>query len=170
LDPYLGEIRLMSFNFAPKYWAQCNGQLLPINQYQALFSLLGTYFGGNGIQTFGLPDMRGRAPLSQSPNYVMGQMGGTETVTLTITQMPQHNHFMQAVNSAGSATRPIGRLLAQAGTGASAGYTTSISSNLTALNPNTVQPTGANQPHTNIQPYLAMTYCIALAGIFPSRN
>jgi microcystin-dependent protein len=173
LEQYLGEIRLVSFNFAPKYWAQCNGQLLPINQYQALFALLGTYFGGNGTTNFALPDMRGRAPVSQSQNgqYPLGMKQGTENVTLNSTEIPQHNHFVQAVNSAGATQRAINNLLARSAsaTGPGAVYTASPA-NLTALNQASIQPYGGSQPHNNMQPYLAMTYCIALQGIFPSRN
>jgi microcystin-dependent protein len=172
---YLGEIRLFSFNFAPKYWAQCNGQLLSIQQYAALFSLLGTYFGGNGIQTFGLPDMRSRVPLSQSLNgqYIMGQMAGNEAVTLNANQLPQHQHFLQAVNNNTSGViTAIGHLLAVSTStaGSPNRYAPGNTGNLTTLNPNSVQPVGSTQPHTNIQPYLAMEYCIALQGIFPSRN
>lgn len=169
-NQYLGEIRLMAFNFAPKQWAQCIGQLLSIQQNTALFALLGTNFGGNGVSTFGLPDMRGRAPVHQSPNYVLGQMAGTETVTLNTTQIPQHQHFVQAVNGPGGASRPINAMLARSAAASGGGAVYTGASNTTPLNQNSIQPYGNSQPHVNMQPYLAMTYCIALQGIFPSRN
>lgn len=173
-DQYLGEIRAFGFNFAPVGWAQCNGQLLSIQQYTALFSLLGTYYGGNGTSNFGLPDMRGRAPLSQSTNgqYNMGQMSGTETVTLNTAQVPQHNHFARAVSSAPTTTnRPVNNIFAQStASGSAAGAVYTGATNLITINQATIQPYGQNQPHNNLQPYLAMTYCIALAGIYPSRN
>lgn len=174
MDPFLGEIRLLSFNFPPKYWAQCAGQLLAVNQNQALFSLLGTYYGGDGRTTFALPDLRGRVPVhmgqADSGTYTIGQRAGTETVTLNANEMPQHNHMVQAVNSAGNDAVPIGHLLAQSiGTGqAQPGYV--AAANTTTLNPASIQPTGGNGAHENRQPFLAMNYCIALSGIYPSRN
>jgi microcystin-dependent protein len=171
LDQYVGEIRLLSFNFAPKGWAFCNGALLAINQNQALFSLLGTYYGGNGIQNFALPDLRSRAPIHMSSANPIGQIGGAEQVALIATQIPGHIHMVQAVNSLGKSQKSINNLLAQSAsaTGTGAGYAAGTS-NLTALNPASIQPAGSGQPHSNIQPYLAMNYCIALTGIFPSRN
>ena len=174
MDPFLGEIRLLSFTFAPKYWAQCAGQLLAINQNQALFSLLGTFYGGNGTTNFALPDLRGRVPVhmgqSSSGTYVIGQAAGTEAVTLNTGQMPQHNHNVQAVNSVGTADKPINKLLAQSvGTGQfQPGYV--AAGNTTTLTPASIQPNGGNQPHENRQPFLVMNYCIALAGIYPSRS
>lgn len=174
MDPFLGEIRLMSFNFAPKGWAQCAGQTLAINQNQALFALLGTYYGGNGTANFMLPDLRGRVPVhmgqSSSGTYAIGQQAGTENVTLNTSQLPQHNHLVQAVNTKGGALEPFNKFLAQSqGTGqGQPGYV--AAANTTTLNPASIQPAGGTQPHTNIQPYLAMNYCIALQGIFPSRN
>ena len=169
-DPYLGEIRLLSFNFPPKGWAQCNGQLLAINQYQALFSLLGTQFGGNGVQNFALPDMRSRVPVHMSGTYPIGGTGGVETVSLNSNQIPSHIHMVQAVNTKGGAVLPVGHLLSQSeGTGQlQPGYV--APANTTTLNPASIQPAGNGQPHNNLQPYLAMNYCIALQGIFPSRS
>lgn len=175
MDPYLGEIRLLSFNFAPKGWAFCAGQLLPINQYTALFSLLGTSYGGNGIQNFQLPDLRSRVPIHMGSGaggtYVIGQAAGVENVSLIANQIAAHTHSLQAVNSTGGTARAIGNLLAQsAQSGANPGAVYTGPSNLTPLNPASIQPAGSGQPHTNIQPYLAMNYCIALQGIFPSRG
>jgi microcystin-dependent protein len=171
-NPYLGEIRLLSFNFAPKGWAQCNGQLLAINQNQALFSLLGTQFGGNGVQNFALPDMRSRVPVHTDggSSYPIGGVGGVENVALNGNQIPSHIHMAQAVNTQGSLPNPISHLLAQSeGTGqGQPGYV--APSNTTPLNPASIQPAGGGQPHSNIQPYLAMNYCIATQGIFPSRS
>lgn len=166
----------MAFNFAPKGWAQCSGQLLSIQQNQALFALFGTYYGGNGVNTFGLPDLRGRAPLSQGQSfdgqsYSIGQTAGTPTMTLNSTQIPQHQHFVQAVNSPGTTDRAINNLLGQSaktGTDPAAVYTSPA--NLTSLNAASIQTYGNNIPHENMQPYLAMTYCVAMQGIFPSRG
>jgi microcystin-dependent protein len=171
-SPFLGEIRLFSFNFAPKGWAFCNGALLAINQYTALFSLLGTYYGGNGIQNFALPDLRSRVPLhmGSSPygSYTIGEQAGEENVTLLSTQLPAHNHMLRAINAAGNSVDPIGNGLAQSGT-TNPRYA-SGGSNVVALNPASIQPAGGNLPHSNIQPYLSMNYCIAMVGLFPSRG
>ena len=173
-DQYLGEIRPLAFNFAPQYWAQCNGQLLPINQYQALFSLLGTYYGGNGTNNFALPDLRGRVPFAQSGSYTIGQAGGTETVTLNQTTIPQHNHLFVGTTSSGNDLTPtnsgflLGTVYNVHGSSADNFYV--AAGGLTPLNPGSVGPVGNSQPHTNIQPYLAINWCIALQGIYPSRN
>jgi microcystin-dependent protein len=176
--PFIGEIRAFGFNFAPKTWAMCNGQLLQISQNAALFSLLGTQYGGNGVQTFGLPDLRGRAAMNQGQgpglsNYVIGEQIGTETVTLVSTEMPQHNHLWAANNAAGDTAAPINNFLAGAIVptnnvpvptyAAPGGATVPLAAAMLGL-------TGNNQPHQNMQPYLVVTYCIALSGIFPSRN
>jgi microcystin-dependent protein len=171
LDQYLGEIRIFSFNYAPKGWAMCAGQLLPINQNTALFSLLGTQFGGNGTTNFQLPDMRSRVPIHAGSGYNIGETGGAEQVVLNINQIASHQHLMQAVNSPGAVETAIGNTLAQSNsTAASPNRYAAGSSNLTALNPASIQPVGGNQPHSNIQPFLAMNYCISLTGIYPSRN
>lgn len=177
-SPFLGEIRAFGFNFAPKGWAMCNGQQLAINTNQALFSLLGTQYGGNGLQTFALPDLRGRGAVNQGQgpglsNYVIGEQTGTETVTLITTQMPQHNHLWAANNAAGDTAAPIANFLAGAIVptnntpvptyAAPGGATVPLAANMLAL-------AGQNQPHPNMMPYLVVTYCIALQGIFPSRN
>jgi microcystin-dependent protein len=169
-EPFLGEIRLFPYNFAPRGWAFCQGQILSIAQNTALFSLLGTTYGGNGVTTFALPDLRGRVAVSQGQGpglspYSLGEQGGVESVTLIATQMPQHNHLI-SVNNAGSSTgRPSGNYPGQ-----TSGNTYAPSSDGSTFAPQAVGMAGGNQPHTNIQPYLALNYCIALEGIFPSRN
>lgn len=163
-EPFLGEIRLMSFNFAPKGWAMCNGQQLPINQNQALFALLGTSFGGNGQTTFALPDFRGRTPLHFGGNYTIGQRGGEQAHTLSQSEMPTHVHRVQAVRGNGTALVPTGNLLANHLNG----YTGPV--NLTTLQPATVANVGGGQAHLNMQPFLTLNFCVALQGIFPSQN
>jgi|SRR5215216_3719109 len=160
-EPFLGELKLMGFNFAPKAWAQCNGQLLPINQNQALFSLLGTMYGGNGQTTFALPDLRGRVPLHRG-RLTQGQKSGEEAHTLNLSEMPTHNHSVSASSQNGDQAGP--KILG----GASNAYATA--SNLISIAQGTVSNTGGSQPHENRQPYLVLNWCIALQGIFPSRN
>lgn len=170
-EPFMSEIRLMSFNFPPAGWAMCNGQLLPINQNQALFSLLGTTFGGNGQTNFALPDLRGRVPIHVGNGYTRGQSGGEMAHTLSISEMPAHTHFVQASYTQGNAVNPnfggTGRVLA-----ADPGnpYSPGFAPNAVALNPGTVANIGGSQAHLNMQPFLTLTYCIALIGIFPSPN
>ena len=169
-EPFLGEIRAVGFNFAPVGWAMCNGQLLSIAQNTALFSLLGTTYGGNGTTTFALPDLRGRVGIHQGQGpglspYVIGQVAGTETVTLIAQQMPQHNHVVNASGAAGTATRPTTAVLAKTTAPAYA-----PASDGTVMAANMIGTAGGNQPHSNIQPYLAVNFIIALEGIFPSRN
>jgi microcystin-dependent protein len=178
--PFMGQIEIFSFNFAPKGWALCNGQLLPINQNQALFSLLGTQFGGNGQTNFALPDLRSRIPISMGTN-IIGTAAGTESVTLNIGTMAQHTHQMKAdgTTAAGSnfptpgnsGTSVMGN---SGGTQVPPGsFTVSIysSAGVTGtLAPQVISNNGGSQPHTNIQPYLCLNFCIALQGIFPSRN
>ncbi|KAB2810664.1 phage tail protein [Pimelobacter simplex] len=164
-EPYLSEIRLMSFNFPPKGWAFCNGQLLPINQNQALFSLLGTTYGGNGQTNFALPNLRGRVPIHQGPGFFLGTQAGAETHTLTVGEMPQHLHPVQASpTTSGGSANPGGAFLG----GANNVYRSGTPSQ--ALHPSTVGLTGGSQAHTNMQPYLTLNFCIALVGIFPSPN
>ena len=164
-EPFLAEIRIMSFNFAPKGWAQCNGQLLPINQNQALFSLLGTTYGGDGRVNFALPDFRGRAPIYQGQGWLLGQKAGEEFHTVTQSEMPAHNHLVSASNSTvGAVGGPSGNILA-------ASNITFYRNNAdSTLHPLEVTNVGGSQPHENRQPYLVLTFCIALQGIFPSRN
>jgi microcystin-dependent protein len=160
-DPFLGELKLMSFSFPPKGWAMCNGQFMAINQNQALFSLLGTTYGGNGQTTFALPDLRGRVPLHRG-DLTQGQVLGTETHTLNLSQMPAHTHNVRASSQNGNQADP--KILA----GASNAYTGP--SNLTPIAPGTVSNVGGSQAHENRQPYLVLNWCIALQGIFPSRT
>lgn len=164
-EPFIGEIKLFSFNFAPRFWALCNGQLLAINQNQALFSLLGTTYGGNGTTNFALPNFQGRTPISRGSGFVQGQISGVENVTLISTQLPQHNHTMVASSSAPAQRSPSGGYLSTFPT--ENAYSGAGTSN-TAMNPTGVA--GANQGHPNIQPSLVLNFCIALSGIFPSRN
>lgn len=166
-EPFLAEIRLMSFNFAPKGWALCNGQLLPINQNQALFSLLGTTFGGNGQTTFGLPDMRSRTPISFGNGHTLGERAGTETVTLSLAEMPAHSHFVGANNgTTGNVTSPIGNFFSNSAPPNI--YTNGPAA--TSLPANTVSQVGGSQAHNNLQPFLTINFSIALQGIFPSQN
>jgi len=165
-DPFLSEIRLFSFNYAPRGWAQCNGQLLPINQNTALFSLLGTTYGGNGQTTFALPDLRGRAALHFGNGFNLGQNGGEYAHTLTQNEMPQHTHALQA-NSAAATTIIPGNTVVFARRQAEIYH---APSNLVAMAPASVSNLGGSQPHENTPPYLTINFCIALQGIFPSRN
>jgi len=174
-DPFLGEIRLVGFTFAPQGWALCDGQLLSIAQNTALFSLLGTTYGGNGQTTFALPDLRGRVPIhpGQGPglsNYVLGEQSGSENVTLNTSQLPGHNHPLASSNQQGSSSDPSGYFPAvlndPAGTIAVNGY---LASSNSTLNPAAIGVTGGNQPHSNIQPFLCVNFIICLQGIYPSR-
>ncbi len=165
-EPFLSEIRIFSFNFAPKGWAQCNGQLLPINQNQALFSLLGVTYGGNGQTTFALPNLRGQVPIHDGGGFTLGQTGGSASVTLTQQSMPQHLHFGQGTtNSSGNVATPGNALLASGGV-----TVYSPPSSLVALDPTSVTNVGGSQAHENRQPYLVLNFCIALQGIFPSQT
>jgi len=165
--PFLGEIKIISWNFPPKGWALCNGQLLPINQNQALFSILGTTYGGDGRVNFALPDLRGRVPIYQGSEFnVLGQKGGEEFHTLTQSEMAAHPHFAQVTTQNATTGSPGNNMLAGV---PSFAYSTSIS-NLTSLLPPTVTNTGGSQAHENRQPYLVVNFIIALQGVFPSRN
>jgi microcystin-dependent protein len=168
--PILAEIRMMSFNFPPKGWALCNGQTLPINQNQALFSLLGTTYGGNGQTTFQLPNLQSRVPNHMGAGFVEGQTGGAESVQLNTNQLPTHTHPLAAVNSPGLSAKPFNKFLARSSTGVDGSTYLPGAANLVALSPASLQPAGAGGAHTNIQPYLTINFSIALQGIFPSRN
>jgi microcystin-dependent protein len=165
--PFLGELRIISFNFAPKGWALCNGQFMPINQNQALFSILGTTYGGNGQTTFALPDLRGRVPIHMGAGFDLGQKGGQEFHTLTQSEMPQHLHFAQG-STANSTTNVPASNLMFGNTAPNDLYTGPAA--LTAMIPQTITNVGGSQPHENRQPFLTMNIMIALQGIFPSRN
>lgn len=179
-NPYIGEIRLFAGNFAPRGWAFCMGQLLSISQNTTLFSLIGTYYGGNGQTTFALPDYRGRVPINQGQgpglsNYTMGQTGGTETVTLTSNQIPAHQHALNATTAQGSATTPNNTVMLA--TPVEPGVQTALyvvpgnsTVNPVPMAAQSIGQAGGNQPHTNMMPTLAMNYIIALEGIFPARN
>lgn len=164
-EPFLGEIRIVSFNFPPKGWALCNGQLLPINQNQALFALLGTMYGGNGQTTFALPNLRGRVPVHVGPGLTQGQNVGAETHTLTLTELPAHSHSLGALKADASQRAPSGRLPAFA-----AEEVYSREGNPTPMNAAAVSTAGGSQPHENRQPFLGLNFVIALQGIFPSRD
>lgn len=163
-EPFLSEIRIFSFNFPPKGWAFCNGQLLPINQNQALFALLGTTYGGNGQTNFALPNLQGRTPIHFGNGHTLGETGGEAAHTLTMNEMTQHTHFAQGSGNNGDTVIPGGSVL-----GATAGMYGGAT-NLTALLPASVTNIGGSQPHENRQPFLVLNFCIALQGIFPSQN
>ena len=177
METFLGSLLLVPYNFAPTGWALCNGQLLPISQNNALFSLLGTTYGGDGKTTFALPDLRGRVPISsgQGPglqNYQLGQSGGAETATLTSTQLPAHTHSVNTVTGAATSKNPANQLLAES-TGASVGSSPNIYASAqpnSTLASSAIGPTGGSQPVNISSPYLTLNWIIALAGIFPSRS
>ncbi len=161
--PYLAEIRIFSFNFAPKGWAMCNGQLLPINQNQALFALLGTTYGGDGRVNFALPNLQGRVPVYVGNGIVLGQMGGETGHTLNMAEMPAHIHPPVGSGTTANAADPTGNLWAAV----NGAYSPTPN---TAMNPACVLNAGGSQPHENMSPYLTLNFCIALQGIFPSQN
>jgi microcystin-dependent protein len=165
-EPFLAEIRLVSFNFPPKGWALCNGQLLPINQNQALFSVLGTTYGGDGRTTFALPNLQGRVPLQTGGGFALGQSGGEAAHVLTVGEIPAHSHTAAAASEAGSAQSPQGNFWAAVGPFEAF----SDAPPDTTLNPGAIATTGANQAHDNMPPFLVLNFVIALQGIFPSRN
>lgn len=170
-EPFLSEIRIFSFNFAPKGWALCNGQLLPINQNQALFALLGTTYGGNGQTNFALPNLRGRASIHEGAGHTLGEAAGSSAVTINIQQLPTHTHTMtsnMAITSANqNATQgsPGGNNWANTGK-----QIWNTAQGNAVMHPASVSNVGGSQPHTNMQPYLVLNFCIALQGIFPSQN
>jgi microcystin-dependent protein len=170
-EPFLAEVRIVGFNFAPRGWAFCDGQILPINQNQALYSLLGTTYGGDGRTSFALPDLRGRVPIhvgtsDGGTNHTLGQKGGEETHVVSANEMPTHTHNAQATSDSGNTPIPTGNVLANS----APSELYHGASNLIALTPGTIANTGGGQVHNNMQPFLALNFCIALQGLFPSRN
>jgi len=164
-EPYVGEIRMVGFNFAPRGWAFCDGSLLSIAEYEALFNLLGTTYGGDGQTTFALPDLRGRIPFHQGNSFVMGQIAGSESVTLVANQLPTHTHVLGANSSAGTQDSPAGGFWAQS---ALDEYSTQAAAH--SMAPAAVGLTGGNQPHDNMPPFLVINFVISLFGIYPSQN
>jgi microcystin-dependent protein len=172
-EPFLGEIRMVGFNFAPQGWALCNGQLLSISQNTALFSLLGTTYGGNGQNTFALPDLQGRVPIHQGQGpglspYTIGQMGGEEAHTLIQSEMPQHNHSARAHAGAGNSNVANGNVWSKDAGVSSATYSSATQDGL--MSPTAISTTGGSQPHNNLQPFLTINFIIAMQGIYPSRS
>lgn len=164
--PFLGEVRIFSFGFAPKGWAFCNGQFLPINQNQALFALLGTTYGGNGVQTFALPNLQGRMPISFGSGYTQGQAGGEVNHTLLVSEMPSHTHTATASSGTSSQASPKNNVWAE-DNGQNLTYATASNAQFAAA---AITSTGGSQPHANMMPYLTLNFCMAMQGIFPSRN
>lgn len=171
-DPFVAEIRIFPFNFAPKGWAWCDGQLMPLSQNTALFSLLGTTYGGNGKSNFALPDLQGRAPMQpgQGPGlslHSLGESAGSETVTLLESEIPAHSHALRANNSLGDTPVPTGNTLARYQNNA---YQTTTNANLVSMAGQALPPAGGDAPHNNMMPYLTFYFCIALQGVFPPRT
>lgn len=165
-DPFLGEIKIISWNYVPQGWAFCNGQQMPINQNQALFALLGTMYGGNGQTTFALPDFRGKVPIHVGAGYTQGQTGGEQAHTVTASEMPQHIHIAQAYSQNGDSVVPTGNVVGTVNNL----YAPVGAGGLVTLAPGSVSNVGGSQAHNNMQPYLVLNFMIALIGIFPSRN
>lgn len=178
-EPFLSEIKIVSFNFAPRGWALANGQLLPINQNQALFSLLGTTYGGNGTTNFALPNLRGRLPIHMGNGHTLGEAAGSTSVTVNIQQLPQHNHFANVINVAASPDENgqdgTNKYLGGGTVFSQGGNTQTVNmygqpQGLTTMAPDMLTSVGGSQPHTNMMPYLTLNFVIALQGIFPSQN
>ena len=170
-EPFLAEIKIVGFNFAPRGWAFCDGQLLPINQNQSLYSLLGTTYGGDGSSSFALPDLRGRVPIHEGSNdtggnHTLGSKGGEESHVLNSVEMPQHTHNVQASTVEGDTNSPAGNVLASS----AQTYRNPAGTSLVPMHTSTFANSGGGQAHENMQPFLAVTFCIALQGLFPSRN
>jgi microcystin-dependent protein len=165
-EPFLGEVKVISWNFPPKGWAFCNGQFLPINQNQALFSLLGTMYGGNGQTTFALPNLQGRVPIHLGNGFTQGEVGGEQAHTVTMGEMPSHLHFVTADTATGTAS-PTGTSRFAA---SSSEALYAPPNDLVGMDPNVIGSAGGSQPHQNMQPYLCLNFIVALVGIFPSQN
>jgi microcystin-dependent protein len=165
-QPYVGEIRMFAGNFAPAGWMFCEGQLLPISEYETLFNLIGTTYGGDGQSTFALPDLRGRLPIDQGNGFTLAQQGGVETVTLTTQQIPTHTHAFIATTTTATATTPAGNFAASSSGATISPYGTDAP--LSILQPQSIASAGGSQPHDNFQPYLCIDFIISLFGVFPS--
>jgi microcystin-dependent protein len=174
MDPFVAEIRIFPFNFAPKGWAFCDGQLMPLSQNTALFSLLGTTYGGDGKSTFALPNMQGNAPMhpGQGPGlslHDLGEMGGSEVVSLLESEIPSHSHGVLGSNATGNRTNPVGNALGRA-SGGNTYIPGSPAPALAAMSDQSLAPAGGDQPHNNMQPYLTLNFCLALQGVYPPRT
>jgi microcystin-dependent protein len=167
-QPYVGEIRMFAGNFAPAGWAFCEGQLLPISENETLFNLIGTTYGGDGQSTFALPDLRGRIPVHQGSGFILAETGGSETVTLTVQQIPAHTHALVGTGNVAGTNAPSNNTFAGS-TGATV-FPYGTDQPLTTLNAATISPVGGSQPHSNFQPYLCVDFIISLFGIFPSQT
>ena len=172
MDPFVAEIRIFPFNFAPKGWAFCDGQLLPLSQNTALFSLLGTTYGGDGKSNFALPDMQGNAPMhpGQGPGlslHDLGETGGSETVSLLESEIPSHSHALMSLGAPGNRTSPVANTMARASAGP---YCPPAGATIVAMSDQALPPAGGDQPHNNMQPYLTLSFCIALQGVYPPRT
>ena len=174
MDPFVAEIRIFPFNFAPKGWAFCDGQILPLSQNTALFSLLGTTYGGDGKSNFALPDMQGNAPMhpGQGPGlslHDLGETGGSDTVSLLESEIPSHSHTMQAFGGLGNRLIPVGNAISRE-TGATTYLPAAPAPAVAAMAGQAIAPAGGDQPHNNMQPYLTLNFCIALQGVYPPRT
>lgn len=165
-EPLIGEIRLFGFNFAPRGWALCDGQLLPIAQHPSLFSILGTTYGGDGSTSFALPDLRGRVPVHRGAGIALGQQGGSETVTVTLTELATHTHTVNASSALGTTHALSDQVLARSNDGPLYSGTAPVAT----MSPSAIESTGGGDAHENMQPYLTISYCIALEGSFPPRS
>lgn len=166
-DPFIGELRLMAFGFAPRNWIECNGQIMPIQQWQALYSLVGNFYGGDGVRTFGIPNLQGRAPLGFDNQYPIGSQPGEAAHTLLATEVPPHNHSFNAVMNAATTNSPSGGFFASVDPFSLKAYASA--ENLVSMNDAMLSSAGGNQAHPNQQPYLVMNWCISMTGIFPRR-
>ena len=169
-NPYVGEIRMFGGNFAPAGWAFCDGALLPISEFETLFNLIGTTYGGDGQSTFALPDLRGRLPMHQGTGFVLAEVAGAEVVTLTTNQMPSHSHS-PLTSATGSSNSPAGKILAtEGGSGANqVSFYNNSPTTLQTISPNTVGPAGGSQPHDNMVPFVCVNFILSLFGVFPSQ-
>ena len=167
-QPYVGELRMFAGNFAPAGWMFCEGQLLPISEYETLFNLIGTTYGGDGQSTFALPDLRGRIPLHQGSGFTLAETGGAEEITLTVSQIPAHSHPALGSQNTGTGTSPDGNVLSGLPVATNSGYGTDAP--IINLSPSSMSAVGGSQPHNNFQPYLCVDFIISLFGIFPSQT